>query len=450
MKKGNKESTPITVLWDLLCSVKLSIFLLILLALTSILGTVFPQNAPAMEYIQMFGGGLYRFFNFLGLFDVYHSWWFRGILALLALNIFSCSSSRFPRTWRRITRPQRELDADQLAALPYTRGLKRSLAAEEVAGKAHSVAREMFGNPLVSETPEAITLFAERGRTSRLGVYLTHLSILIILLGALIGSLFGFRGFVNILEGDSVDRIFMRNPRGTAPRPLGFEVKCNDFRITYYDVNSKERLVKEYVSTLTFLEGGREVMKKEVRVNHPLTFNGLRFYQSNYGSIPEIALTVVGESRGEDFSFLAIEGEMVGIPDSGASFQVLKYHPQIHNFGEGIAMAFRKPGAMPKRFMVLKATPKIVDGYTFTLKGVTQRQYTGLQVTRDPGVGVVWAGCILLVLGLIIAFFFSHQRIWVRISKRKRSILVSGTVNKNRTAFERKFNRVIVALEGGV
>ncbi len=450
MKKGNKESKPIAVLWNLLCSVRLSIFLLILLALTSILGTVIPQNAPAMEYIQQFGVGLYRFFNFLGLFDVYHSWWFRGILALLALNIFSCSSSRFPRIWRRITRPRGDLDADQLAALPYTRGLKRSLSPGQVAENAASVVRGMFGNPRVSETREAITLFAERGRMSRLGVYLTHLSILIILLGALMGSLFGFRGFVNILEGETVDRIFMRNPRGTAPTPLGFEVKCNDFRITYYDVNPEERLVKEYVSTLTFLEGGREVMKKEVRVNHPLIFNGLRFYQSSYGSIPEIALTVVRESRGEDFSFLSFEGERVEIPDSGTSFQVLRYHPQIHDFGEGIAMLFSKPEAMPKRFMLLKATPKIVDGYTFTLKGVTQRQYTGLQVTRDPGVGTVWVGCILLVLGLIVAFFFSHQRIWVRIPKGKRSILVSGTVHKNRMAFERKFNRVIATLEGGV
>lgn len=449
VKKGNRESTPIAVLWHLLCSVRLSIFLLILLALTSILGTVIPQNAPPMEYIQQFGLGLYRVLDFLGLFDVYHSWWFRGILGLLAVNIFSCSSNRLPRIWSRVTRPREEPDTVKLMSLPYTKELKRSLAPEEVTEKTASVMRKVLGNPLVSETPEAITLFAERGRLSRFGVYLTHLSILIILFGALIGSLIGFRGFVNILEGDTVDRIFMRDPRGTAPKPLGFEVKCNDFRITYYDVNHGERLVKEYVSTLTFLESGREVMKKEVRVNHPLTFNGLRFYQSSYGSIPEITVTVSGKNREERFSFTAFERERVRIPEWGASFQVLKYHPQIHDFGEGIAVALHKPEGKPKRFMLLKAKPKTVEDHTFTLNGVTQRQYTGLQVTRDPGVGVVWTGCILLVLGLIVAFFLSHQRIWIRIPKGKPIILVSGAVNKNRMAFERKFNRVTAALEGG-
>jgi cytochrome c biogenesis protein len=282
---------------------------------------------------------------------------------------------------------------------------------------------------------------------SRLGVYITHLSILIILLGALIGSLFGFKGFVNILEGETVDRIFTRNGRGTTPRPLEFKVRCDDFRITYYDTNAQERFVKEYISTLTFLEDGREVMKKEVRVNHPLTFNGLRFYQSSYGGIPEITVTVERKNRGANFSVVAHEGEKVGIPESKAFFQILKFHPQIHNVGEGIAMAFFQPMATPQRFWLFKARPKLIEGYQFTFKGVTQREYTGLQVTKDPGVWIVWVGCILLVLGLMVAFFFSHQRIWVLIPRGKATILVSGTANKNPMAFERRFHRTIAALE---
>jgi len=450
MKKGNSEKTPGVPLWNLLCSVRLSIFLLILLAMTSIVGTIIPQNAPAMEYVRQYGIGLYRFLNILGFFDMYHSWWFRGILVLLAVNIFSCSSNRFPRIWSRILSPRREMDSAQLATLPYTKQLKRSLPPEEAAEKASSITRGLFGKPLLSKTSEAITIFAERGRMSRLGVYMTHLSILIILLGALIGSVFGFRGFVNILEGETVDQMFTRHRSGTRTRPLGFKLKCNEFRITYYDVNPQERLVKEYVSTLTFMEDGREVMKREVRVNHPLTFNGLRFYQSSYGDIPEITLTVESKNQGENFSLVAHEGERVGIPESKAFFQILKFHPQIHNLGEGIAMAFFQSRAMPQRFWLLKATPKLIDGYQFTFKGVTQRKYTGLQVAKDPGVWIVWVGCTLLVGGLLVAFFFSHQRIWVRIPRGKGTILVSGTVDKNRIAFERKFHKAIAALEHAV
>ena len=450
MKKGERETTQRDPLWNLLCSVRLTIFLLILLALTSILGTIVKQNAPSMEYIQQFGPGLSRFLNFVGLFDMYHSWWFRGILALLAINIIACSSVRLPRIWRKILRPHGEVGQVQITALPYVKQLKRSLPPEEVARKASAIAKRIFGRPLLSETREAIVIFVERGRMSRLGVYITHLSILIILFGALIGSLFGFKGFVNIPEGQAVDQIFLRQRRGVEPRALGFTVRCDDFRITYYDVNPQERLVKEYISTLTFLKDGREVMKREVRVNHPLTFNGLHFYQSSYGSISEITLTVENEHQGERFSLVARQGERVRIPGSEAYFEVLKYHPQIHDFGEGIAMALFKPMAMPQRFWLLKVRPKLIDGYQFTLTGVKHREYTGLQVTRDPGLWAVWLGCALLVGGLLVTFFFSHQRIWVLIPKRKTTMVVSGTANKNRMAFEQRFHKAITALKGEV
>lgn len=450
MKKVKSQKTRQDSLWELICSVKLTVFLLILLALTSILGTLIQQNAPAMEYIRQFGPGLYRFLNLLGLFDMYHSWWFRGIIVLLAMNILACSSARLPRIWRRITRPRSEIDKVQNGALPYAEELNRSFSPEEVAEKAISIIKRMFGKPLVSESSKAIVVFAERGRLTRLGVYITHLSILIILSGALIGSLFGFRGFITIPEGDVVDRVLVRQRRGMVPKAMGFQVRCDDFRITYYDVKPQERLVKEYVSALTFLEDGREVMKKEVRVNHPLAFHGLRFYQSTYGSIPEISLTIVNENQGRNFSLVAHEGERVEIPGSDVFFEVLKYHPQIHDFGEGVAVAFFRSMAMPQRFWLLKVRPKIVDGYQFTLKEVTQREYTGLQVTRDPGVWAVWVGCILLVWGLMVAFFSSHQRIWVLILKGKATVVVSGTANKNRTAFERRFRKTIAALKGAV
>ena len=449
-RTGERETAGRDLLWGLLCSVRLSIFLLILLALTSILGTLIKQNAPTTEYIHQFGPGLYHVLNFVGLLDMYHSWWFGGILGLLAINIISCSSTRFPRIWRTITRPQGEMNHVRITALPYVKRLKRSVSPEEAAKKAFSITGRVLGKPLRSETREATVIFAERGRMSRLGVYITHLSILVILSGALIGSLFGFKGFVNIPEGETINRIFTRHRSGMMPKPLGFEVRCDDFRITYYDVNPQERLVKEYVSTLTFLQDGREVMKKEVRVNHPLTFNGLRFYQSSFGRIPEVTLTVENEHEGRNFSLVALQGERVRIPGSEVFLEVLRYHPQIHDFGEGIAVVLFTAMATPQRFWLLKARPKLIGGYQFTLKGVTQREYTGLQVTQDPGVWAVWAGCVLLVLGLVVAFFFSHQRMWVLIPKGKATVLVSGTANKNRMAFEKRFEEAVTVLEGEV
>ena len=90
---------PIDALWDFFCSLKLTIVSLILLALTSIIGTVIQQNRSPEEYLQLYGEKLYRFFDALHFFDMYHSWWFLALLGLFCLNLVACSLKRLgPRT----------------------------------------------------------------------------------------------------------------------------------------------------------------------------------------------------------------------------------------------------------------------------------------------------------------------------------------------------------------
>src|SRR4030066_1636634 len=107
------------ILYDLFRSIKLTIFLLILLAILSIIGTLIAQNANRLEYIQRYGIGLYEVLNFFNLFDMYHSWWFSGILLLLVINLIACSIQRFPGVWSQISRPPTVLEDSMLKALPY-------------------------------------------------------------------------------------------------------------------------------------------------------------------------------------------------------------------------------------------------------------------------------------------------------------------------------------------
>ncbi len=96
-----------------------------------------------------------------------------------------------------------------LRALPYVEKVRISNPTNRE-GDIQSYLKKWFKNPLRTETESAITLYSEKGRLSRLGVPITHLSILIILIGGLIGSLWGFRGFVNILEGETIDRVYFK------------------------------------------------------------------------------------------------------------------------------------------------------------------------------------------------------------------------------------------------
>jgi cytochrome c biogenesis protein len=92
--------------------------------------------------------------------------------------------------------------------------------------------------------------------------------------------------------------------------------------------------------------------------------------------------------------------------------------------------------------------PSMPENYRISYVDYWGARYTGLQVTKDPGVWIVYAGFIMLCVGPPIAFFGSHRKLWVRIQDRKgqTAVLVGGSSNRNRLAFEREFNSIVEAI----
>jgi len=445
------ETGFLSIIYDLFRSLKLTISLLILLALLSIIGTLITQNATRSEYIQRYGIGLYEVLNFFNVFDMYHSWWFSAILLLLVINLITCSAHRLPGILSQISRGSGELEDKMLKTLPYVEKIQVSNPTKREENIGSSL-KKWFKDWGRVETERAVTLFSEKGRYSRLGVPITHLSILIILIGGIIGSLYGFKGHVNIFEGDTVDQIFLRTKDEEIAKPIDFSVRCDDFNITYYNLpGRKEKQVKEYTSVITILENGKEVLKKTVQVNHPLHYRGLAFYQSNYGAIHDVTLGIQWKGKKEKASFKVLEGNTVPVPDTHYLIRLLKYEHQVHNFGEGAQVVLFKPNQEPRPFWLLKNFPQLDqqrgDEFVLTIEGITEKEYTGLSVTKDPGVWVVWIGCSLMILGFIVSFFFSHQRVWVRIPKSPGGeVVLAGSANKNRVGFEKIFGE----LAGGI
>jgi cytochrome c biogenesis protein len=93
--------------------------------------------------------------------------------------------------------------------------------------------------------------------------------------------------------------------------------------------------------------------------------------------------------------------------------------------------------------------PASFEPYTFFLEKLENRYYTGLQVSRDPGVSLVWVGCFMMVGGFFVTFFTSHKRVWVRVikSKVKTRISVAGRANKNPIGMERELEQVTSELQ---
>ena len=435
--------------WDFFCSLKLSIALLIGLAIVSIIGTVIPQvpNIPE-EYIRTLSQTKLQIYDKIGFFDMYHSWWFMLLLYLLTVNLVCCSVKRLPRVWKFISEPTLIFDQGLEKTLSLTHHFKMDGDAAALKDKMAAVIRSEFASPVVTEVDGEYHLFAQKHQYCRLAVYVVHFSIIIIFIGALIGSYFGFKAYVNITEGTSISSI---NKRGDdTPFPLGFSLKCEKFSVAFYDTGAP----REFKSILTVLENGKPVPgyeKVPIVVNHPLTYKGITFYQSSYGQAGDgtVYVTAVNTKTGKADKLTLVKDEAVPLP-GGGSLKLLEGTQDIRPFlpqfsGPAIRLELTRPGGAPQSVILMRDFPgydKQRGGELFlSYDGGEERFYTGLQVAKDPGVWVVWTGCAMMVLGIIIAFFLSHKRIWIRAAEGR--VTIGGTASKNQPAFQLYFDNLV-------
>ncbi len=451
-----KPSDPLQGAVDFLSSVPLALFLLIALAATSIFGTLIVQQRGQEEYLQRFGEGMTSFIHFLVLDDMYHSWWFLSLLILLLLNITICSVKRFPRAWRQMTDPPAPLADDLFRRLKYRASLRHGgdrAAALAVAEKA--VAR--FGRPRRLADAAGVTVTADRGWYGRMGVFVTHLSVLLLAVGVLVGGLTGYRGGVNLLEGQSTDRVPLRGGKGGRSTAvlLPFSVRCDRFTIEYYDNGAP----KSYLSDLTVIEDGREVLKKRIRVNDPLRYGEWSFFQSNYGTDPSSTVTLEVLDQGgrvvsPDITVKA--DDQFTVPNDPAQYVVGSLSPSAPGIGGAMAEFHRYLGSGHSDFAVLAANPRYDrerrGPVFFRIKSTAIRQYTGLDVAKDPGVPVVWLSWIVVMAGLYITFFVAHQRVWVRVDDDPASpaVLAAGTTSRNPVVFEKEFEGMVGEIRKGL
>jgi cytochrome c biogenesis protein len=434
-------------LWDFFCSLKLTISLLISLALTSIIGTIIPQGKLAPEYVATISPMKLQIYTKLGFFDMYHSMWFITLLYVFSLNLVCCSVKRLPHVFKFISDPTLVLGESQRKSFSLKQELSFSAPLDKGREALAAFLGKEFGTPVVTEQNGEYHLFAQKSAWCRLGVYVVHLSILVIFVGAIIGSLFGYKGFAAIVEGSSVSSIQARNG---AEIPLGFDLRCEQFTVSYYDSGAP----KEFKSILTVLENGRPIKdytNVRVVVNEPLTYKGFTFYQSSFGQATESSdHTLSAKSRSGDFSerFTLREGQAITLKD-GTSFKLLETASDISQFMPGFSGPAARVEVTPKgkaaqTFIVLKNYPEVNaqrgDDLVFQYEGSNAKMYTGLQVAKDPGVWVVWLGCTLMVVGLFIAFFMSHKRVWIVVSKGYARMY--GNASKNQAAFQMQFEEL--------
>jgi len=440
-------------IWDLLASIRLTIVLLLSLAATSIIGTLIPQNSEPAAYLAAFGETLFRFFSVLGLFDMYHSWWFQVLILMLAANIIVCSADRISQQRNLLFVRRPRFQAARFQNLPNRLEFEDERPLETLQGLYRPfVSRKT--RALQVETGEGVFyLYGENGRWTRWGVYAVHLSVVLLLIGGLIGSIYGFDGFVNIPEGESVQQVSLRNS-GERLR-LPFAIRCDDFSVSFYETGAP----KEFRSSLTLLEDGRPVVQKDILVNDPLRYRGISIFQSSYGSLParEAVLSFTSRSTGMVYTQDMKIGQEFVIPESLGTFSLidLRHNAQFrgHPVGDAFIGRLTPPNGaseeivLPIRFPTFDRMRR--GEVVIAVDEFKEKHYTGLQVNQDPGVDLVYVGFILMILGCYVTFFTSHQQLCIQAVRHgnRTRVVVSGTANKNKAAMERRVQRLSAALQ---
>jgi cytochrome c biogenesis protein len=431
--------------WNFFISVKVAIFTLIVLAVASVFGTIVEQNQPPEKYHEIYEDWAFALMDRINLFDMYHSWWFLALLVLFTVNLTCCTIDRFPKVLKVVRNPRTKLDESLEKSMSLADRWKKKGTVQEWTPRYVEALTSAFAKPRVTEEGGEVHLYAETGVASRFGVYVTHLSIIIIFIGAIVGNVAGFKGFVNIPEGESVSQVAVRG--GSRMQDLGFILRCNSFRVDMYPNGQP----KAYVSDLSVIEGGREVLrKKDVVVNDPLQYKGIWFYQSSYGQAGGTTAQVeVRRADGTPVGSLSLPPNEPFFIEGYGSIRGVNYDRNFQGGGPALQVVVEKPGKPAGYFWIVQGRPDLdrqrKDTMVFSFGGLNSKMFTGLQVARDPGVNIVWVGCALMVIGIIIAFFLSHQRVWLRLAQGqdgRLAVVLAGSASRNRLAFEKKFEKI--------
>ncbi len=422
MSRATKDPIVIGVafLWRTVSSTQFALAVILLLACVGLAGVLLPQvpqemvSDPAyhtwwLQYVaRPVVGPLVEPLDFFGLLDVFHSPWITTPFALLVIGIIACTARRLTavRALARAETTDHPLD--------YYRGHQAVIinSGLEVHGAADAAQKTITLNHYElnrSERDGRIYLAADKHRLSAFGTMVSHLGLVVLLVGAVIGMQYGFRvdGFT-VTEGDTVD--------------VGHGTGLSLTLVAFNDQYWPDGTPKDFRSEVVVAAEGEPAITGVIRVNHPLDYHGVRFYQSYFG--PAARMTVsdnmgkvlydgtlalsgtLGEVPPRPSGIISLQSSdiAIGVVGSAASSDSAIGPGQI-----GVQLYVASTGA-PLDWSILDAGTTAEVG-SLSIHYESAAQFSGFQVKHDPGVTLVWIGSAMLVAGMAVTLYLPRRRL---------------------------------------
>lgn len=276
-------------------NVKLGVVYLILLAILSVLGSTYiKQGETYITYYKEYGEIPAKIIWITWLNNVFHSWYYQLLIVLVAIAVIFATIERFPAIYKSAYGKVEKKFPETLLKKPSTIYIQYKSNIGETLKYIVSVLHRLGFKKVeaMKENEKVVYLYGEKGKISRMGMLVTHIGIIVFLIGAFMGSALGVRGQIEIPEGDSADYIKKYREGSLIPGDeiykLPFSILLKKFELEFYKSKEFAGAVKSYKSDVDIIQEGKVIKSGTIEVNKPMEVEGYRIFQTSYGKTGEI------------------------------------------------------------------------------------------------------------------------------------------------------------------
>jgi cytochrome c biogenesis protein len=456
------ERDILDTLWRLFSSTQLVAIVLLVVALASALGTLFPQapsqatgdSAVYAQWLASVQGGYGGWFDFLdtmGLFALYGSWWFRALLALLAFSLMISAAERVASLWPFIRQIEVKQSDDSFADVSRQTVFSVDQPVEQLVERLKTTLTRRLCRTLVEREEGMVYLYADRLWVEA-AVLIGYFGLIVILVGAVVTDRLGWReDAVTLSPGQSYE----------IGHGLDAVLRFEKLELETYPDGSP----RDYRAYVRLIEDDAEV-ERIIGVNRPFTYRGVSVYQISHGMAVAVKASdqdgqpLLLQSFADGAEKAAVLSLLFGghqseryfaVPAQDIVFQLVFYQSlPDHGYDGPVFLVQAYQGSeiepMYSRFIEKSISLRNLDGATYHL---ALDQYSVLRIVRDPAIAVVVLGLLLTIVGHFLWLYWSPIRFWAAVSEKgdRTTVKLAGTAERGEADFASWFKGLTQEIE---
>jgi cytochrome c biogenesis protein len=471
---------------DSISSVRLGVVTLCMMVVLAMAGMlIMQQEVEGFEqYYVSLTPAERLVFGYLGLFDVYHSWYFNLLLLFLSLNIILASIDRFPSAWSYLAKPKVKGTRGWLLARRENLEIQfPDRPSDEAAARIGSVFKAHGLKTTVTHDNGATYVFGESGRWNRLGAYVVHVALLTLFLGHFVALQTGFSADVRMVPGEVTDQIqliqFNLDKKERFNVQIPFAIECTDIQQRLIDEkgNIEVNNTLDWRTQIRIKDPAYGESLADVSLNRPVSYRGYRFFQAQtipVGNARTIGLELAPQAGGDPIKVDLDRNGSTTLPD-GTKVEYDEFLPDFTFGSDGKpdtrSGEYNNPAAVlnvtppgGERTRVFAFAQKLPDnapvgapkaGYKWHMASFEKSPLAHiLSIKYDPYSAsfIAWyIGGFGLVGALMFVFFLSHKRVWAMVEPNPNGgsrVVLAGEANRNQIGFGDKFRKIADDLGG--